>query len=77
VQPSIATCFKRGRSFGPRQTGGRAQRFFKMSCRRAFHDGARRWVLDALGAGVLALGDIKNGFQPTCALSQAGSNRDL
>jgi hypothetical protein len=26
---------------------------------------------------MLAIGDIKKGFQPTRALSQAGSNRDL
>jgi hypothetical protein len=41
-----------------------------MSCRRQFHAAARRWTLDAVGAGVLTLGDIKNGFQRTRALPQ-------
>jgi len=48
-----------------------------MSCRRAFHAAARRWALDAVNAGVVALGEIKQGFQPTCALSEAVSDRDL
>jgi hypothetical protein len=48
-----------------------------MSCRRAFHAAARRWALDAVDAGVLALGDIKKASRPTRALSEAGSNCDL
>ena len=34
---------------------------------------ARRWALDAIGAGALALGDIKKGFQPTRTLLQRAS----
>jgi hypothetical protein len=42
-----------------------------MSCRRQFHAAARRWTLDAIGSGVLSLGEIKQGFQRTRALLQA------
>ena len=61
------------RAFRSRRTGGRAQRFCRPSCRRQFHAAARRWALDAIGAGMLSVGDIKTGFQRTRALLQASS----
>ena len=69
--PDPPSCLLVRPTFRSRESGGRAQRFCKMSCRRAFHAAARRWALDAVDAGVLTLGDIKQGFQPTRALSQA------
>jgi hypothetical protein len=65
---SRAVCFWCGCAFRRRKTGGREKRFCRLTCRRQFHAAARRWALDAVDAGVLALGDIKKGFQPTRAL---------
>jgi hypothetical protein len=66
---AAGACYWCDRPFRTRRTGGRAQRFCRMSCRRQFHAAARRWALDAIGSGVLTVGDIKNGFQRTRALS--------
>jgi hypothetical protein len=55
------------RTFRPRQ-GGRAQRFCRPSCRRAFHAAARSWVLAGLAAGHIAISDVKNGPLATRAL---------
>lgn len=66
--PNPSSCYWCNRAFRPRQTGGRAQRFCKMTCRRAFHAAARRWALDAVESGALTLGDLKKGFQSTRAL---------
>jgi hypothetical protein len=40
AMPNPSSCFWCDRPFRPRQTGGHAQRFCKMSCRRAFHAAA-------------------------------------
>jgi hypothetical protein len=56
------------RLFRPRQSGGRAQRFCRPRCRRAFHCAARAWALDAIARGALTIADIKNGFGTTRAL---------
>jgi len=61
------------RPFRLRKTGGRAQRFCRSTCRRAFHAAARRWALDAIEAGVLSITDLKKGTQPTCALPETAS----
>jgi hypothetical protein len=71
---AATACYWCERPFRVRRTGGRAQRFCRMSCRRQFHAAARRWALDAIGSGALTLGDIKQGFQRTCALLQASSD---
>jgi hypothetical protein len=42
-----------------------------MGCRRQFHAAARRWMLDAIGAGAWTLDSSKKGFQRTGALLQA------
>ena len=70
---SAISCYWCDRPFRPRRTGGRAQRFCRPGCRRQFHAAARRWTLDAIGAGMLSVGDIKTGFQRTRALLQASS----
>ena len=55
-------CYWCDRPFRARRTGGRAQRFCRMNCRRHSHAAARRWTLDAIGTGALTVGDIKKGF---------------
>jgi hypothetical protein len=54
--------------FRPRKNGGRAQRFCRPSCRRAFHGAARAWALDEFAAGRVTVGDFKNGLVATRAL---------
>jgi hypothetical protein len=44
-----------------------------MSCRRAFHAAARRWTVDAIGAGVLTIDEIKSGTPSTCMLLERAS----
>jgi len=65
-RPACSWC---DRLFKARKTGGRAQRFCRPHCRRAFHAAARRWALDAIGAGVLSLDEVKKGFAATRAFS--------
>jgi hypothetical protein len=55
--PSCAFC---ERAFRARETGGRAQRFCRPSCRRAFHAAVRSWSLDAIAEGALTIEEIKN-----------------
>jgi hypothetical protein len=50
--PSCPWCDRR---FQARQTGGRAQRFCRASCRRAFHAALRSWALDAIAKVALEL----------------------
>jgi hypothetical protein len=57
-----------GRPYTPRTTGGHAQRFCRSTCRRAFDAAGRRWVADAIAAGVLTVGTIRNGGAATRAL---------
>lgn len=68
AMPNPSSCFWCGRRFQVRQSGGHVQRFCTARCRLAFHAAARRWALDAVDAGVVPLGDIKQGFQPTRTL---------
>jgi len=74
--PNPSFCYWCVRPFRLRRTGGRAQRFCRPNCRRQFHAAARRWALDAIGAGALTLADLKQGFHRACALSQAASGSD-
>jgi len=41
---SVTKCLWCGRAFTPRATGGKAQRFCRPACRRAFDAAGRRWV---------------------------------
>src|SRR5215467_3484342 len=63
--PSCSWC---DRPFRPRQSGGRAQRFCRPSCRRAFHAAMRAWALNAIAQGRLTLADVKNNAPTTRAL---------
>jgi len=76
VKPFCGTamkCYWCDRPFQARQSGGHAQRFCSPSCRLVFHAAARRWTLDAVGAGVLSIADLKKGIQPTCMLPETAS----
>jgi hypothetical protein len=61
-----------GRTFTPRATGGKAQRFCREACRRAFDAAALRWVADALAAGTVTIADLRGGSCATRALARAG-----
>jgi len=52
----------------PAREGGRAQRFCRPSCRRAFHTAARSWALNAIESGALTVADIRSGLPATRAL---------
>jgi len=60
-----------GRPFQERQTGGRAQRFCRPSCRRAFHTAVRAWAVDAIADGTLTVAEVRNGAPATRALVTA------
>jgi hypothetical protein len=64
-------CLWCSRPFRPRESGGRAQRFCRPSCRRAFHAGTRAWALDELAARRVSIGDFKNSLHATRALVPA------
>ena len=61
-------CLWCDRPFRARRSGGQPQRFCSPGCRRAFHAGARAWVLDAIAGGALTVVDIKSGLPATRAL---------
>ena len=65
VAPSCPWC---DRPFRPRQSGGRAQRFCRLSCRRAFHAAVRSWALDAIADGNLTIEEVRNGAPATRTL---------
>src|SRR5262249_22215879 len=67
-------CYWCDRPFQARQSGGHAQRFCSPICRLTSHAATRRWTLDAVGAGVLSIGDLRKGTLPTCMLRQAASH---
>jgi hypothetical protein len=71
---TVTKCYWCDRPFQARQSGGHAQRFCARHCRLAFHAAARCWTLDAIGAGVLSISDIKKGTLPTCMLPQTASD---
>ena len=60
------------RPFRARQSGGRAQRFCRPFCRRAFHAAVRSWALDAISDGTLTLAEIRNKGPATRALRRSG-----
>jgi hypothetical protein len=55
--------------FTPRRDGGKPQVFCRPACRRDFDAAGRRWVAEAIAAGVLTVGAVKNGAPATRALS--------
>ena len=67
--PSCVWC---NQPFRAREGGGRAQRFCRPSCRRAFHAAARAWALKAIEMGGLTIADTKSGLPATRALRRLG-----
>jgi len=61
-----------GSNFEPRRDGGKAQRFCREACRRAFDAAGRRWVAEALAAGTVTIADLRGGSAATRALARAG-----
>jgi hypothetical protein len=61
------------RTFRPRQ-GGRAQRFCRPACRRAFHTAVRAWALGAIENGALTVTDIKDHLQQRARCLEARSH---
>src|SRR6516165_9843224 len=57
-----------GKAFTPRSDGGQAQRFCRLACRRAFDAAGRRWVAEAMAAGMLTLNALRSGAVTTRAL---------
>jgi hypothetical protein len=55
------TCLWCGKKFGPRQDGGKRQRFCAEPCRRHFAKAALAWVMDAVATGKLSREDLRNG----------------
>ena len=65
---SVTKCLWCGRNFTPRTTGGHAQRFCRLPCRRAYDAAGRRFVAEAIACGLLSLDQIRNGAAATRAL---------
>ena len=63
-----AACTWCRRYFKPRSDGGRAQRFCRPACRRAFEAASRRFVAEAMAAGTLTVDALRNGLGATRAL---------
>jgi hypothetical protein len=57
-----------GSDFEPRRDGGKAQRFCREACRRAFDAAGRRWVAGAIAAGTVTIADLRDGSAATRAL---------
>jgi len=57
--------------FQPRR-GGSPQRFCGPKCRSAFWSGLRRWGERAVVAGIVTVGDIRNGAAAACTLLPRG-----
>jgi hypothetical protein len=69
---TAAKCLWCNRVFTPRATGGKGQRFCRPACRRAFDAAGRRWVAEAIAAGMLTVGALRSGAAATRALAGAG-----
>jgi hypothetical protein len=68
----VPTCPWCNRPFTPRRDGGKAQRFCRPACRRAYDAAGRRWVAEAIAGGMLTLGALRNGAAATRALAGGG-----
>jgi hypothetical protein len=56
-----------GRPFQARQSGGHPQRFCRPACRRAYEAAGRRWMAEAVVAGVLTVDMLRSGVGATRA----------
>jgi hypothetical protein len=68
-----SVCLWCGVEFTRRRDGGKPQVFCRSACRRDFDAAGRRWVADAIGAGILTVGDLRDGLAATRAL---GASKD-
>ena len=69
-----SVCCWCGKEFAPRRDGGKRQVFCRPACRRAFDGAGRRWVAEAIGAGVLTVDALKIGPAATRALVPAATS---
>jgi hypothetical protein len=65
----VTACFWCGKNFKPRANGGKTQRFCRPLCRRVFDAAGRRWVAEAIAAGTLTIGMLRNDSATTRALT--------
>jgi len=65
------------RSFAPRRTGGRRQRFCSERCRRANEKAMREWAQGELAAGRVTIAEIKRerSSEPVVAISRPDAIR--
>ena len=64
-------CLWCGRPFHARRDGGKRQVFCRPACRRDFDAAGRRWVAEAIAAGVMTVDALRNGLAATRALVPA------
>ena len=69
-----AICLWCERSFSPRDTGGKPQRFCRPSCRTWFFAAARRWAVAGVLAGRIPVAVVKTGLPATCTLATASED---
>ena len=67
-------CLWCGKGFTPRRDGGKRQVFCGPTCRRAFDAAGRRWVAEAIAAGMLTVDALRNGAATTRALLPGGNS---
>jgi len=67
----MPSCLWCSRSFSPRQSGGKEQRYCSPGCRHDFERGARRWVMAAIEAGFLTAETLRHAPRATPALVPA------
>lgn len=70
-RPDHRACLWCGQAFTPRRDGGKRQMFCRSPCRRGFDAAGRRWVTEAIAAGVLTVDALKNGPAAMRALAPA------
>src|SRR5262245_11422698 len=71
---SNRVCLWCRKSFVRRQDGGKAQRFCRPACRRAFDRAGRRWVIEAITTGTLTVHALNKGAPATRALVPAATS---
>jgi hypothetical protein len=68
----MTACLWCGQPFEPRRTGGSAQQFHAIACRRAFDLAARIWVRQAVEAGTLTVAQLKQCLQDSARAGSGG-----
>jgi hypothetical protein len=72
-----SVCLWCEKDFTPRRDGGKRQVFCRPACRRDFDAAGRRWVAEAIGAGMLTAGELRDGLDATRALPGANNRLSL